>query len=126
LKIHWPLVVIDFLVLVAFSYGGLKFHYEGGALLAEVTRVISPFLFGFLIAGLPLKAYELPESGRVYLRRGAGIWALGMGIGFVLRGIQRGVMPNTLFIQIALAFTGVLMLLGRGVYWAVRGRHLSR
>ena len=90
MKLHWPLVVIDFLVLVAFSYGGLKFHYEGGALWAEVVRVVFPFLFGFLIAGLPLKAWELPKSGGVFVGRSLGIWLLGMGVGFLLRGVQRG------------------------------------
>lgn len=122
MRLSWPLVAIDFLVLIAFSYGGLKFHYQGSGLWAEVVRVIWPFLVGFIVAGLPLKAFELPRSGAVFVARSAGLWLLGMGAGFLIRGFARGMMPSSLFMGIALAFTGVLMLLGRGGYWWVRGR----
>jgi hypothetical protein len=122
MKIHWPLVVIDTLILLAFSFGGLKFHYEGNQMLAEVVRVVAPFLFGYAAAGLSLKAYELPRSGGVFLGRSLGGWLLGMGAGFLFRGLQRGALPDAVFIGIALAFTGVLTALGRGGYWAIRGR----
>jgi hypothetical protein len=122
MKIHWPLVVIDTLILLAFSFGGLKFHYEGSQMLAEVIRVVGPFLFGYGVAGLPLKAYELPRSGGVFLGRSVGGWLLGMGAGFLFRGLQRGALPTPIFMGIALAFTGVLTLLGRGGYWVLRGR----
>lgn len=123
MKIHWPLVLIDALILFAFSFGGLKFHYEGSQILAEVVRVVAPFIFGYAVAGLPLKAYELPRSGGVFLGRSVGGWLLGMGAGFLFRGLQRGALPNAVFVGIALAFTGVLTLLGRGGYWVIRGRH---
>ena len=103
MKIHWPLVVIDTLILLAFSFGGLKFHYEGSQMLAEVIRVVGPFLFGYAVAGLPLKAYELPRSGGVFLGRSVGGWLLGMGAGFLFRGLQRGALPTPIFMGIALA-----------------------
>ena len=123
MKIHWPLVALDVVILLAFSYGGLKFHYEGSHLLAEVARVVAPFLFGYAVAGLPLKAYELPGTGGTYAARSFGGWLLGMGAGFLFRGLQRGALPTAIFMGIALAFTGTLTLLLRGGYWLVKGRH---
>jgi hypothetical protein len=124
-KIHWPLVTIDVIMLLAFSYGGLKYHYEGDAIWAEVVRVILPFLLGFVIVAPPLKLWSLPKSGRVFLRRSAIICVLGMGAGLFLRGLQRGVMPDILFVKITLGFAAVCLLIGRGGYWLFRGRHLA-
>ncbi len=122
MKLCWPLVVIDLLILLAFSYGGVKYHYDSAGMWLEVARVIAPFLVGFAIVGWALQAYRLPGSGSVFLGRSLGVWSLGMGAGLIFRGLQRGVFPDAQFIWIALAFTGVLMLLGRGGYWLFRGR----
>lgn len=116
MKLKWPLLAIDALILIAFSYGGLKFHYQGDALFAEVLRVIWPFTVGFLAVGLALKAYEPPKSAMNFAIRSSLVWLLGMASGFFLRGLQRGAMPSLLFIKIAMAFTGVLMLIGRGAF----------
>lgn len=118
-KLHLPLLGLDLLVLVAFSYGGVQFHYIGGSAVAQVLRIIWPFLVAFLLVGLPLGAYRRPRSGKRFASKTGILWLFGMGSGFVLRGLASGHSPSTIFVKIALAFTGVGMLVVRGCYWLI-------
>lgn len=114
-KIDPKLLLIDLLVLLAFSAGGAKFHHVGGSMVLQVLRIIWPFAVGFALSGLLCKAYLQPPTRRVFFLRSLAHWPIGMGLGFFLRGATMGMAPSLLFVKIAMAFTGVTMALGRGL-----------
>lgn len=115
----WVLIIGDFLVLMAFSGGGIAFHEVEGSVVAELIRIATPFLIGYFPLAFAFGALERPDSGKTFAGRSAAALYLGLGCGFVLRGIQRGSVPLGSFVGITLIFCTVLMLLYRGTYWWV-------
>jgi hypothetical protein len=120
-KINKWLLLLDLSVLLAFSYGGVKFHYVGGSPATQVLRIVWPFALAFLLIGIPLGAYRLPRSGKRFAWQSSILWLLGMGGGFVIRALTTGASPSPIFVKIALAFTGVCLLMVRGSYWMMSG-----
>ncbi len=120
------LVLGDLVVLLLFSGGGIAFHEVQGSPLAELLRIATPFLLGYFPMAYAIGALEQPTSRGSFALRSSLALLVGMGVGFLLRGLQRGAMPSPVFMGIALVFCAVLMLVWRGLYyWKGAGSEVS-
>lgn len=109
----------DLVLLVAFAALGRRAHDEDGSAVAQTFTIAAPFLIGYAVAGVSLRLDRDPFS----LRRGTGVWALGLGLGLLLRGtaFDRGLAPA--FVVVAVLVTGALLVGWRAVI--ARGRRLQ-
>jgi hypothetical protein len=102
-------------VLLAFSLGGLLFHKVPGPWYAELARIGLPYLLGYFSVARLLGADRRPQDGKFALRS-VTAWALGIGLGVLLRVVVQGRIPATSFVVVTYAFTGLLLALWRGAY----------
>ena len=103
-------VAIDAAMIVLFAAMGRRAHDDGSAVAGTLT-VAAPFLIGYGIAAIALRLDRAPFQ----VRRGTMVWAAGIAIGLVLRGLVfgRGLAPA--FVVVAFVTTGVLLVGWRAV-----------
>lgn len=101
----------DLLLLVVFAALGRRAHDEDGSAVAQAFTIAAPLLIGYAVAAAVLRLDRDPLS----LRRGAGVWSLGLALGLLLRGavFDRGLAPA--FVVVAVLVTGALLVGWRAV-----------
>ncbi len=122
-RVNKGLITGDFIVLLAFSLGGLYFHRTPDEITAvQLVRVLTPFAVAYYAVGFPLGAFRPHISALSFIGSSVAAWLLGMGGGFGIRMVYEGRPPQPAFVIVALVFTGVLFLGWRTVYWLCVGR----
>lgn len=110
----------DGLVWLAFTLGGMRFHNVTGSLVGEALRIGAPFLVGYFVSAWLLGALTPTNSGRQFGRSSALAWLVGTGLGVLLRMVVEGRTPVGAFVAVTFAFSGVLLLGWRLLYWRLR------
>ena len=108
----------DAIAVLAFVVAGRRSHDEGGNALVETTEVAAPFLIALAVGWLATRAWKRPEA----MATGAGIWAITVVLGMLLRRVvfDRGTAAS--FVIVATLVTAVLLLGWRAVVTATTRR----
>lgn len=103
--------------LLLFATIGRLSHGEPLSLIDSFGTAL-PFMVGWFTAAVALGGYGKPalESS---LKTAATCWITGIPAGLLLRSISRGYLPETPFIVISMAVTGVFLMGWRRAYVAV-------
>jgi Protein of unknown function (DUF3054) len=109
----------DLALLVVFAAVGRRSHDGDASPVVDTLTIAAPFLIGYVVSATVLRLDRDP----VGVRRGAMVWALGLALGFLLRGtlFDRGLAPA--FLVVAVLVTGALLVGWRTV--AARGGWLQ-
>lgn len=115
------LPLLDALALVAFTVVGVANH-DGGLPLGPLVRVGLPLLAAWFVVAALVGAYRRPGLPSLLLT-----WALSVPVAVVARTVIAGRAWDEevlVFLGVALAFTLLFLLLGRGLELArsLRGR----
>jgi peptidoglycan/LPS O-acetylase OafA/YrhL len=99
-------VAADVSLLALFAAIGRRSHDGDASPLVDTLTIAAPFVIGYLVAAAALRLDRDP----IGVRRGAGVWAVGLALGFLLRGtvFDRGLAPA--FILVAIATTACLLV----------------
>ncbi len=108
------------IVLLLFSLGGMAFHKVDGLWVGQLFRIGWPFFVGYFAAAAIMGAWLPNDFGKRYFQNGTLAWLVGIGLGILLRMISTGRIPLTSFIAVTFTFTGILFLLWRFLYRAIR------
>lgn len=109
---------IDATAVLAFVVAGRRSHDEGGNAFVETVKVAAPFLIALAAGWLATRAWKRPQA----LVTGAGIWAITVVLGMLLRRVvfDRGTAAS--FVIVATLVTGALLLGWRAVAAVVARR----
>ena len=102
----------DAAALLAFAAVGRLAHGEPLAL-ADVVATASPFLAGWYAAAGWVGAFGHDAQGADTSKAAwsaAHAWAVGIPAGLVLRSIIKGYVPDTTFLMVSMAATGVFLI----------------
>ncbi len=112
------LVVGDILAFLAWVVAGLSSHRMGTNVVANLVRVVAPFLIGWFVVAPFAGAYrrDLLQRPRAFLGRSALAWLLGVGLGLALRARPFGSGFVPAFAAVTYVVTGVFVLGWRGVF----------
>ncbi len=110
--------VIDAIAVLAFVVAGRRTHDEGGNAFVETAKVAAPFLIALAVGWVATRAWKRPQA----LVIGAGIWAITVVLGMMLRRVvlERGTAAS--FVIVATLVTGALLLGWRAVAAVVARR----
>lgn len=97
-------ILVDVALIGVFAAMGRASHDEG-ITIGGVSAVAAPFAVGWLVAAAILRLDRDPMS----VRRSAGVWALGIPLGLVVRGAFGGGLAPA-FVVVALLATALLTL----------------
>ncbi len=108
----------DAIAVLAFVVAGRRSHDEGGNAWVETAKVAAPFLIALAVGWCATRAWKRPEA----LATGAGIWAVTVVLGMLLRRavFDRGTAAS--FVIVATLVTGALLLGWRAVVGVVARR----
>ncbi len=112
------LVAGDILAFLAWVLAGLSSHRMGTNIVANVARVVAPFLIGWFVVAPFTGAYrrDLLRSPRAFLGRSALAWLLGVGLGLALRARPFGSGFVPAFAAVTYVVTGVFVLGWRAAF----------
>lgn len=104
----------DIGALTIFATIGRASHHEALSV-ADSLGTAAPFIIGWVGASILLGGYgkgalESP------LKTAASAWITGIPTGLVLRSLVKGHVPETTFIAISMAFTGIFLMGWRSAY----------
>ena len=104
----------DVAALTIFATIGRASHHESLSLLDSLGTA-APFIIGWVGAPILLGGYtkSAVDSPR---KTAASAWITGIPSGLVIRSLLKGHVPETAFIAISMAFTGVFLIGWRSVY----------
>lgn len=104
----------------------MEFHSVQGSWWWEFWRISLPFFIGYLTAGWAAEAYDLCSRATEYRRRGMVGLVVGFACSIFLRCMQRAEWPIPSFVIASGVFFAVCSLLGRTLYWKLRGRRAAQ
>jgi len=104
----------DVAALTVFASIGRASHHEALSLVDSLGTA-APFIVGWvgasvLLGGYTKRAIESP------LKTAASAWITGIPSGLLVRSLLKGHLPETTFVAISMAFTGVFLVGWRSVY----------
>lgn len=105
----------DIGALVTFATIGRMSHGESLSLL-ESFSTAAPFIVGWVGASVLLTGGYGKKSIDAPLKTAAQTWVTGIPAGLLLRSILKGHLPETTFIMVSMAFTGVALLGWRSAF----------
>lgn len=102
----------DAAALVAFATIGRLSHGESLSLLGSFATA-APFLVGWYGAAVGLGAFGKEAQGSDVSKAAwaaAHAWAVGIPVGLLLRSVFKGYVPDTSFLLVSMAATGVFLI----------------
>lgn len=117
--LRWKDVLIvaggDVGALATFATIGRLSHGESLSI-AESLGTAAPFIIGWVGASLLLTGAYGKNSVEAPLKTAAQTWATGIPAGLLIRSLLKGHFPETTFIMVSMAFTGVALLGWRSAF----------
>ncbi|CAA9294263.1 MAG: hypothetical protein AVDCRST_MAG26-4335 [uncultured Chloroflexia bacterium] len=112
------LIAGDVVAFLGWVVAGLSSHRMGTNIVANLARVVAPFLIGWFVVAPFTGAYrrDLLRNPRAFLGRSALAWLLGVGLGLALRARPFGSGFVPAFAAVTYAVTGVFVLGWRAAF----------
>ncbi len=104
----------DVTVLTVFATIGRASHHEALSVLDSLGTA-APFIIGWVAASTLLGGYS-KSAIETPLKTAASAWITGIPAGLLVRSLLKGHLPETTFVAISMAFTGLFLVGWRSAY----------
>jgi divalent metal cation (Fe/Co/Zn/Cd) transporter len=105
----------DIGALITFATIGRMSHGESLAVV-ELFGTAGPFILGWVGASMLFTGGYGKNAIESPLKTTAATWATGIPAGLLVRSLVKGHLPETTFIMVSMAFTGVILVGWRSVF----------
>ena len=104
----------DVTVLTVFAAIGRASHHEALSVL-DALGTAAPFIVGWVAASTLLGGYS-KNAIETPVKTAASAWITGIPAGLLVRSLLKGHLPETTFVAISMAFTGIFLFGWRSAY----------